>query len=205
MKSDINLIFKRKTKTYSNKRILAVVLLIALVAGGMYAGIALPLGAKQVIKLEVAELDSKLSSSTQTQQELTQKAEEKARLSLQYTELNALKESKNDVSRYFDAVETSLPSDANASNISISRNIMSICGYAPNDDVIAAFCLRLREQNVFRDVFVTVSTYIKDQETNYFQLEAMLPSSLETEDLIKEIEGTDDVTPAATPAPEEIN
>lgn len=205
MKSDINLIYKRKTKTYSSKKTLAVVLLIVLVAAGMYAGIALPSGARQVIKLEVAELDSKLNSSTQTQQQLTEKSAQEKLLLLQHTELKALDDLKREVSLYFDAIEKSLPTEANIAYITASKDIMSVYGIAVDDDVIATFCLRLREQNVFSDVFVTVSTYLQDDKINYFQLDAKMPSSLETEELIKQIEGKDDVTPAAEPTPKESN
>lgn len=205
MKSDINLIYKRKTKTYSNKMILGAVLLIAALAAGMYAGIALPSGALNVAKLHSAELDSKLSSSTQTQQQLTALSATKASLLMQKAELDAVNDIKDDVSSYLEAIEKALPASANAYNIVMLQNGISIYGTAEDDSAIATFCLRLREQNIFESVFVTVSTYLEREKIHDFQVDAVLASSLDSKTLIKEIEGKDDFMPSAAPEPEVNN
>lgn len=59
--------------------------------------------------------------------------------------------------------------------------MMQIAGIANNDTVIAIFCLRLRETNVFEDVFVyTSKADLLTGQTSGFTLTAKLPTSLST-------------------------
>jgi Tfp pilus assembly protein PilN len=201
MKNDINLLYKRKTKTYSNKKVLAIVLLLVLLAAGMYAGIALPSSALRVAKLKAAELENKLSTSSQTQQELTDKSLQNALLSLQLTELKAIDELRSDVTSYFEAIERAQPTEVAITNLSMSKRSMnisgSISGIPESDKIVATFCLRLREQNVFSNVYLSKTT-TEDNDICTFMVYATLPSPLDSETLIKAIEQKDDVTAVPT-------
>ncbi|HEX3073124.1 MAG TPA: PilN domain-containing protein [Ignavibacteriales bacterium] len=213
MKNDINLLYKRKTKTYSSKRVALIIFVIVLFAAGLYAGIALPTNALSVAKIEAAELESKLNSSTETQQDLTEKTQQELVLATQLLELNAIDASRSDISAYIEAIEKSLPTDANITQLLISDEMVSIMGIAKDDTVIATFCLRLREQNVFKDVYLISSTSPVDEQGTVFSLSATLPSSLSSIRLIQAIEqiGTAVSGPSAgsgasaTPAPEVTN
>lgn len=213
MKNDINLLYKRKTKTYSSKRVALIIFVIVLFAAGLYAGIALPTNALSVAKIEAAELESKLNSSTETQQDLTEKTQQELVLATQLLELNAIDASRSDISAYIEAIEKSLPTDANITQLLISDEMVSIMGIAKDDTVIATFCLRLREQNVFKDVYLISSTSPVDEQGTVFSLSATLPTSLSSIGLIQSIEqiGTAAAGPSAgpvasaTPVPEVTN
>ncbi len=208
MKNDINLLSKRKTKAYSSKKILGIVLLIIFLAGGMYAGIALPSAALRAAKLEAALLEGKLSASSQTQQDLTDKSQRQALLALQLSELKAIDGIRTDVSEYLAAVEKAQPREITLSRLAVSKKIMSISGYLTGfdngDEIIATFCLRLREQGVFTSVYITNTTTEKSGICT-FSLAVVLPLSLDSETLIQGIEHKDNVTPASIPAPEVNN
>jgi hypothetical protein len=208
MKNDINLLSKRKTKTYSSKKVFGIVLLLLLLVGGMYAGIALPSAALRVAKLEAAVLEGKLSASSQTQQGLTDKSQREALLALQLTELKAISEIRSDVSGYLGAVEKAQPSEITLSRLAISKKVMSISGYLTgldnSDEIIATFCLRLREQGVFSSVYL-LNTTTETSGICTFSISVSLPSSLDSETLIQSIEHKDDVTPNLIPAPEVNN
>lgn len=188
MKSDINLLYKRKIKKYSNKRIAVIVLLLALLAGGMYAGYAIPSGALSALKIQEAELNSKLNSSAETQMNLKEKAELKASLDIQLSELKAINEYRLDMSRYIDAVEKSLPTAANLTELLLTDEGISILGFAQSDEDIATFCLRLRQQNVFKDVYIESSTTaVKDLPVK-FGITATLRTPLGNAPLIDAVE-----------------
>lgn len=188
MKNDINLLYKRKTKTYSSKKVALIIFVIVLFAAGLYAGIALPANALSVAKIEATELESKLNSSTETQQDLTEKTQQELMLATQLLELNAIDGSRSDLSSYIEAIEKSLPTDANITQLLIAEEAVSIMGVAKDDTVIATFCLRLREQNVFKDVYLISSTSSTDEPGTIFTMSATLPSSLSSIGLIQSIE-----------------
>jgi Tfp pilus assembly protein PilN len=213
MKNDINLLFKRKTKTYSSKKVALIIFVIVLLIAGLYAGIALPTNALSVAKIEAAELESKLNSSTETQQDLTEKTQMELIYATQLLELNTIKESRSDLSVYIEAIEKSLPTDANITQLLISDEAVNIMGVAKDDTVIATLCLRLREQNVFKDVYLINSTSPVGEQGTVFSLSATLPSSLSSIGLIQSIEQigtaasgtTAEPGASATPAPEVTN
>jgi Tfp pilus assembly protein PilN len=199
MKNDINLLYKRKTRTFSNKKIALIVLLIVLLAAGMYAGIAIPGGMLAVARLEASELESKLNSSTETQQDLTDKTQQEALLALQLTEIKAFDGNRSDMTGYIDAVEASLPTSASITQLQITDDRFEIQGVARDDNAIAAFCLRLREQSVFKDVYITSDTTPIDDNVSIFALTATLNLPLSNVPLIQVIE-QGITAPSASPA-----
>jgi Tfp pilus assembly protein PilN len=189
MKNDINLLYKRRIKTYSGKNIVIALLLIVAIAAGMYAGIAIPSGTISAMKIEAAQLDSHISSSSETQKDLMDKTQREAMLSLQIAELEAIDNSRLDIAKFLNAVEASLPTEANLSSLQFTDEAINLIGTANSDNDISAFCLRLKEQNVFKDVYITNST--SDGQALSFGIIATLPSPLSNIELIKAIEQAD--------------
>ncbi|MGE5496202.1 MAG: PilN domain-containing protein [Burkholderiales bacterium] len=202
MKNDINLLYKRRIKTYSGKNIAIALLLIVVIAAGMYAGIAIPSGTISAMKIEAAQLDSHLSSSSETQQDLKDKTQREAVLSLQIAELEAIENSRLDIAKFLSAVEASLPTEANLSSLQFTDEAINLIGTANSDNDISTFCLRLKEQNVFKDVYITNST--SDGQTLGFGITATLPSPLSNIELIKAIEQAD-ITQDAAAAAQQAN
>jgi hypothetical protein len=91
------------------------------------------------------------------------------------------------------AVESSLPTSATVTSITIKENALSITGVVPRDDVLATFALRLRQTNVFSSVFVVSSATVGS--TTLFSIKAVLPTPLS--DTAEITDGSD---PADQPA-----
>ncbi len=199
MKNDINLLYKRKIKTYSSKNVAIGLLLIVLIAAGMYAGMAIPSGTISAMKIEAAQLDSRINSSSETQQDLKDKTQREATLSLQIAELEAIDGSRLDISKFLNAVEASLPTEANLLSLQFTDAAINLLGTANSDKDVSTFCLRLREQNTFKDVYITNST--SEGQILSFGITATLPSPLGNLELIKAIEQADVVQDAAAAAP----
>lgn len=194
MKSDINLLYKRKSNTYSNKKLAAIALLLVVFAVGLYAGITLPSSALKVAKIESAEIENQLTSSSANQQDLTEKTLQEATLGTKLTELTTLNDTKADVLKYIEAIESSQPAVIKMKNVTIHLDSIELIGEADSDKTIALFCLRLREQNIFKDVFLTNSFTSINEGITTFIIEITLPSPLDSTNIIKDIEKLDDVT-----------
>ncbi len=203
MKNDINLLYKRRIKTYSGKNIAIALLLIVVIAAGMYAGIAIPSGTISAMKIEAAQLDSHISSLSETQKDLMDKTQREAMLSLQIAELEAIDNSRLDIAKFLNAVEASLPTEANLSSLQFTDEAINLIGTANSDNDISTFCLRLKEQNVFKDVYITNST--SDGQALSFGIIATLPSPLSNIELIKAIEQADIAQDAAAAAQQASN
>lgn len=181
MKSDINLLYKRKVKKYSSQKLAVIILVFAAIAGLLYAGIALPAQALAAAKLQVASLQGQLITSTTTEQELQQKTEQFDTLTEQLETIQSLSSAKSDISSYLEAVENSLPTTANLTQLSLSGTTLSLNGVAANDTVIATFCVKLRETGLFQSVVLETSTVStgEESESTAFSVTVTLASSLD--------------------------
>lgn len=181
MKNDINLLYKRKSKRNMGKKVFAVLFGAAILVGGWYAGITLPAQSLEEAKKEIAKLDEELIESTETSDSMFEKLEHINFLDNQLEGLKRLNIEKSDVSDYIEIVENSLPKGANITQLSLVSDTMNIMGIADNDKTIATFCLRLRETNIFEEVFVYNSKAdLEDGQTSTFMISAILPTSLST-------------------------
>lgn len=178
MKNDINLLFRRKSKKYSGKRWASILIGIAFFAGGVYAGIALPSQSLAAANLNSKMLNDQVIQLNVAMTQQTAKMNEYQEKSLHLEDLKAIDSAKSDVSAYIQAVEDSLPTDANITLISISENTLGITGVAKSDAVIAMFCVKLRDTHTFDHVYVASSTIIPDDEMTMFSLSAQLPTYL---------------------------
>lgn len=197
MKNDINLLTRRKIKSYSSKNVTVLLLIILLIGAIAYAGITLPSNARQAVRIKAAEVQKELASSAVDQKDIGDKSDLKAKLEMQLAELNALKESKADISNYVDVIERSRPSKIYISMLTTdSSTNLNLLGRADTDKTIAIFCLRLRQQNVFKKVFLSYSiTDTKNKETT-FAIVLTLPKTLDSTTIIQGLEKKDDVTSA---------
>ncbi|MGI5850245.1 MAG: PilN domain-containing protein [Christensenellales bacterium] len=194
MKNDINLLYKRKKNKYPRKKLAGIIIGMIIILGCLYAGIALPSQALTVARLEVKNLDGNLVTASMTEQELTQKTQYNSTLKKQLEELKLLNGSKTDIATYLNAVQQSLPSNANILMLSLSDRTMNISGIAKDDAVLAIFCIKLKETNIFDNIFISNSTTSMDGNETSFSLYAALPSSLSTASLIQDKEKTDTST-----------
>ena len=178
MKSDINLLTRRKTKKYSGKKLAFMLVCLVLIGGAAYAAVTLPAGALAATKLSIVDLDNTLNVSSNTEQELREKTLHSNTLKLELNEIKELAGTKSDVSEYLEAVEASLPTTANITHFDLFESTMEIIGIADNDQTIAAFCVRLRETGVFNNVFITSSAK-ETTDSTMFTLTALLPVPLD--------------------------
>ena len=179
MKNDINLLYKRKKADVSSKKWLKIFAGVVLIAAIVFAGVALPSQSLEALKVQVASLENSLNASTSSNDTLQEKLDYNGSLNEQLSELISLNDSKSDIQTYIDAVEQSLPAEIYIVDLTLSNETMLISGIAPDDTVIASFCLRLRETQLFDDVFLTNSTTLTD--TTSFSLTATLPVSLSSD------------------------
>ena len=191
MKSDINLLYKRREKKYSGKKLASFLIVVLFFAGSLYAGIAIPSQALASAKLELAELEGELVTSSFTDQELSERTVYSTSLSEQLEDLTTLSSTKSDITAYLDAIEQSLPIQANLTSLSLSGDRMNLIGVALNDTVVATFCLKLIETGVFEDVYISSTTALDYSYQTSFTLSATLPTSLNSESLIQDTEQDD--------------
>lgn len=204
MKNDINLLYKRETKALSTKRIAAIIISLIVLAVALYAGITIPSSQLTALRSKAAELDNQLGTTTSIQVELSDKTKQNKLLEVKLEEIKALGDTKSNIIKYINAVESSLPTDANINNIVFSVQSLSINGTAKNDTVISTFCLKLKQQKIFNDVFVASSIAL-DNVTTTFNITATLPNNLTTDDIINAIEEKDNPTTSPTATPEVSN
>ena len=208
MKHDINLLQKRKAAQYSSKKMGTILLVVLLFAALLYAGITLPSSMLASAQIKLTDLNGQLESQTQIEQELAQKTLQNATLQAQLQQLDSLSATKANVTSYLEAVESSLPTSARITSLTLSGNTMSIGGFVPRDEVLATFALRLRETGAFSDVFVANSTVVEEGKTNQFSLSAILPETMSsaTEVTAGSADAATDGTaaqPTASPAAEQ--
>lgn len=196
MKTDINLLQKRKAKQYSAQKLGLMLLAVFMFAGAAYAGFTFPNNARTAAKLAAANLDSELSDHSGTEEdtaELTSLHKDRSR---QLEAFGAIDEAKTDMSGYMDAIESSLPTSINVTHIFAAEEMISMSGQAKKDDDIAAFCLRLRETGKFREVFM-IDSKINDEGNLTFDIELILPVTLSSSSVLPEEPG--ESTAAAEP------
>lgn len=179
MKNDINLIYKRKQQKEIGKKWAVLLLGVVFFAGALYAGIMLPSKSLTTTKLTVEDLDAKLVKNGGIEAEYLAKTKELMDLDEQLKSLEQIATAQSDVALYIDLVEESLPKQANITHMAMFNKSMEVIGVADSDEVLAAFSIRLREKNVFHDIYVTTSTVmLGDETTTMFKLTATLPVSL---------------------------
>jgi Tfp pilus assembly protein PilN len=185
MKNDINLLQKRKGKQYSSQKVATLLLAVALFAGSVYAGFTFPDSIRAQARLNAARLSDELVSATDKDKDLADLTELYATRSEQLDALTALDTARSDMGGYLDAVEKSLPTSANISSLSIAEQTLSITGVAADDDVVAIFCVRLRETGQFSSVFLQ-SSIAAPGDTTVFTMIAELPTTLDSSALLPE-------------------
>ena len=195
MKKDINLLYKRKSKQYSGKKLVIIMLAILFIGGALYFGITLPTEALANTKAAVSQLDSKLSENKDLDTQMLEKAREKKVLEEQLEGIKMISSAKSDVSEYVEIIEESLPREALVTQLSMSDESLEILGVAENDEILATFFLRLREKNVFSDLYVVSSTVLLGTDnTTMFRLTGTLPKSLSDVPLAEESEDGNTLT-----------
>lgn len=195
MKNDINLLQKRKGKKYSAQKWATLLLGIALFAGSVYAGFMFPNNARIAARLTASEMNSEIISASGSQSNLAELTEEYAARSEQLEALTAINNARSDMGGYLEAVEKSLPASANISSLSIVGQTLGISGEAPDDDIVATFCVRLRETGKFSSVFLQNSLASPTGGTT-FSIVAELPVTMDSTGVLSDVtETTEEVTP----------
>ncbi len=197
MKTDINLLQKRKAKQYSGQKLGLILLAVFLFAGAAVAGFMLPGSALTAAKLTAASLESDLLSASGTEADIAVLTEEHTERCKQLEALTAIDSTKSDMSEYLKAVESSLPVTANVTRFAAADEMITIEGIAENDEDIAIFCLHLRETAKFREVFLLSSALTVDK-TVKFSLEMTLPVTLNSSSVLPE--ETEETAAAQDPA-----
>ena len=185
MKSDINLLFKRRNNNFSARKLAATLIVIAVFAGSLYAGITLPSQALAQARVEVQDLDAKLETSTVTEEDLREKTRYSAFLQEQLDDLTTLSSTESDVSAYLKAIEDALPTSANITSLTVTDDNLNILGTALSDEIVATFCLMLKDCGMFENVFISTSTALSEDEITAFTLSAKLIEPLGSSAMIE--------------------
>ncbi len=185
MKSDINLLQKKKGKQYSAQKIALMLVFLVFFAGAVYAGFTLPQNALTAAQLKAAGLNRELTGSSGAGDSLSELTQNYLTRSEQLEALTAIDGARSDINGYLEAVEKSLPTSANLSTLTLSGKEMSITGVALSDADVAAFCLRLRETGAFANVFLQNSIALEDYGVT-FSLLAELPATLDSSGILPE-------------------
>jgi len=181
MKHDINLLQKKKPTQYSGKK-LGIALLVVLLFGGLlFIGIRLPEKALKDARMRLADLNQQIANQTAIEKQLTEKTQKNAMLQQQLAQLEVLSATRQDVARYVEAVETSLPTSATVTYLSLEGNRMTVSGTVQRADALATFALRLRETQAFASVFITSSVTSEPNAPTSFVVTALLPTPLSDE------------------------
>ncbi len=197
MKYDINLLVKRKNTANRKKLLVRILIGTACVVVFVVAGIVLPAFSRFNAQVKLASLESSLSSSGVSEEELMSNTAYVDKLNEQKTDLEALQASRSDILAYLSTIENALPESARITTLSLSGNELQITGISPGDAEVAAFSLHLRQSGSFSSVFVSTST--AGDETTMFSLSATLPTSLGGE--VQVLQSSE--TPVQDPAKEQ--
>ena len=189
MKSDINLLQKRKGQKYSAQKWATILLGIALFAGAVYGGFMFPGNARTAARLALSNVSSELVSASGAEQNLNDLTNQYVTRSAQLDALTALNAARSDMGDYLDAVEKAQPTSVNISSLSIADKSITISGVATDDEAIAAFCVHLRETGKFSSVFLQSSAANADGNST-FTLLVELPATLDSSGVLPS--GTED-------------
>ncbi|NLT97954.1 MAG: hypothetical protein GXW96_07390, partial [Christensenellaceae bacterium] len=157
MKHDINLLQKKKPTQYSGKKLCIVLLAVLLFGGLLFIGIRLPEKALKNAQIRLADLNQQIANQTAVEQQLTEKTQKNAMLQQELAQLEVLSATRQDIARYVEAVEASLPTSATVTHLNLEGNRMTVNGIVQRADTLATFALRLRETQAFSSVFITSS------------------------------------------------
>ncbi len=185
MKNDINLLTVRKSTIGSDKKrsyfLFATLFVVVIIAAVM-----LPGRARSEAEEKNKALQDALSNYTITEESFEETTKTAALCVNRRSQLEALYGSRSDILLYLSVIENSLPQTAVLTLIEFSDNLVGLSGFAQNDGAVAAFCLKLRQSDMFSDVFITSSTRL--EETNSFSITASLHKSLSGNATVEEDE-----------------
>jgi len=181
MKHDINLLQKKKPTQYSGKKLGIVLLAVLLFGGLLFIGIRLPEKALKNAQIRLADLNQQIANQTAVEQQLTEKTQKNAMLQQELAQLEVLSATRQDIARYVEAVEASLPTSATVTHLNLEGNRMTVNGIVQRADTLATFALRLRETQAFSSVFITSSVTPEPNAPTTFVVTALLPTPLSDE------------------------
>ena len=186
MKSDINLLPLRKNKP-KNEKTRTYVLLVILFLVAMLAAVILPSRTRSEAQIKLDNLNHSLSRFSITQESHDETVLYAAQINSQCDELEQLHQSRSDILSYLDVLDDSLADSAVLSRIEFSGNLLAITGISPDDQIVADFCLNLRQSKAFINVFLTSSTMVtEDSEFTLFSVTATLPTALDGSAVVDE-------------------
>lgn len=212
IKNDINLIQRRKSGQYSTKNLMLTIAIVVIVGICVYLGITLPTSNLAATKAAVTNLEDQLqqfsgialsAGGTNTDVDIPvnagldviymEKSKQLKGLEEQLESLKIIATAESNALSYINAIEESTPSEVNLTGIAMYNDNLSLNGTASGDTSLAIFCLRLRETNMFSDVFVSSSMVESQGSTStIFNLTARLNEPLDNMPMTQMLEGSQD-------------
>lgn len=184
--NDINLLVQRSTAKSSIKKWVGLLIAVVFFAGALYAGITIPADSITTARMQITELNDMIQTDSNLELDLIEKRQNRNALSDQLDSLETIAAAKSDILMYIETIEKCLPTQANITQLSIFEQTIDITGIADNDEIIATFYLRLRESNLFLNLYVSTSTVMEDEsQMTMFRLTGSLPASLTSIPLIE--------------------
>lgn len=199
-KNDINLIQRRKNGQYSLKSIMIAIGILVFVGVCVYLGITLPSKNLSETKAAVIRLEDQLqqfsgialsAGGTNTDIDIPVnagldtiymvKTKQLKGLEEQLESLKMISTAESNALAYINAIEESAPDEVKFTSISMNEDNLSLNGTASGDTALAVFCLRMKETNMFSDVFVSSSmVVIPGDSTTIFNMTATLNEPLDS-------------------------
>lgn len=211
-KNDINLIQRRKSGQYSIKNIMIAIGILIFVGVCVYLGITLPTKNLSDTKAAVIRLEDQLqqfsgialsAGGTNTDNDIPvnasldtiymEKTKQLKALEEQLKSLKIISTAESNALAYIKAIEESTPKKVNLTSITMSKDNLSLNGTASGDTTLAVFCLKLKETNLFSNVFVSSSMVIIPGDTaTIFNMTATLNEPLDSMPTVETLEDNSD-------------
>lgn len=219
IKNDINLIHRRKSAQYSSKSLMMTIAIVVIVGVCVYLGITLPKNNLAATKAAVINLEDQLqqfsgialsAGGTNTDIDIPanagldaiymEKSKQLKSLDEQLESLKMISTAESNALAYINAIEESTPSEVNLTSISMKDDKLNLNGIASSDTSLAVFCLRLKETNMFSDIFIPSSIVVSPGDTTTtFNITARLTEPLDTMPMTHMPEGSNkDESPEVT-------
>ena len=169
MKIDINLM--REDKLNKNHLIITALILFVLIISISFI---LPIEYKKSLIAEKEKTSQQLAYISKTNSEYRHLKEQLISLSRQLEIHDQIEARKKDFNKILETVDDSISHAMDLTHISITGQILTVQGFAPNDKMIANFILKLQENPLIEAVSIQEIILDQDKQSRNFHIECLI-------------------------------
>ncbi|NLN41137.1 MAG: hypothetical protein GX160_03975 [Clostridiales bacterium] len=190
MKLDINLMTGRR---FNGNHFIFIIIILSFTLIISIAFV-LPIKYKNSLKTETDKTNQELASINKTYSEYLQLEKQLSSLSKQIEINDKIETRKRDFYKILEIVDDSISHQIELTHISITRNILTLQGFAPNDRIIANCILKLQENHLISTVNIKEIYLDQDRHSRNFHIECwtQLPVPFIEDVLLEEEEEIED-------------